>query len=110
MNIYILYEGQPNWYTANGFLSNGFFFGQHLCSHPCFMKGDLYLDRTNRIDALKKMFNVYPNNVEFVMIEVKRKEDIPGFIQNAPLFDDEYRRYETLVGRHTPEIKIEVSE
>lgn len=48
MKAWYVFEGKPEWYHANLLLENGAAPYGHLCSHPAFMPGDLWLHRPER--------------------------------------------------------------
>lgn len=48
MKAWYVYEGKPEWYHATLLLENGAAPYGHLCSHPCFMPGDLWVHRPER--------------------------------------------------------------
>ncbi len=55
MKAYIIYGGKPEWYNATLIFENGWAPFGHLCSHPCFMPGDLLLHRPERQAVLARM-------------------------------------------------------
>lgn len=55
IKAYIIYGGSPDWYNATLIFENGWAAFGHLCSHPCFMPGDLWLHRKERQDILTEM-------------------------------------------------------
>lgn len=80
MKMYFVCENQgPGWFYSYGILDNGFCFGQHVCSHPDFARGDLYFTRINRIAALRELFGVDPKTIETETIVVNSKADIPSW-------------------------------
>ena len=64
LKMFFVCDGDRDWWTCFGVLSNGFCFGQHICSSPIFAPGDLYFRRSERIEGLKEIFNINPETVE----------------------------------------------
>lgn len=78
LKIYFVcrYDG-PQWWYCFGLLSNGFKFGEHLCSDPGFAPQDLYFRCKPRIEALRQVFGVNPQTIEWELLSIKTKEDVP---------------------------------
>ena len=55
LKAWIVYGGSPEWYNATLIFENGWAAFRHLCSHPCYMIGDLIENRQRRKDVLAKM-------------------------------------------------------
>jgi hypothetical protein len=55
IKAYIIYGGSTQWWTATLVFENGWSAFSHLCSDPCFMKGDLWTRRRERQERLRKM-------------------------------------------------------
>lgn len=55
IKAYIVYGGYPNNYSASLIFENGWCAFGHFCSSPGYMPGDLWLNRPERQNALKKM-------------------------------------------------------
>ncbi len=114
MKMYFICSGEKDWWSCHGVLSNGFFFGQHICSHPNFSPGDLYSNRTNRKNALKELFGIDEDTVERELIVVNKREDLPIEILEADTEDRQkdlaplYEKYDQLVGGKQ-ESKIELT-
>src|SRR5271169_6379923 len=69
--MYFVSENRgPEWFMSYGVLSNGFCFGQHICSHPGFAPGDLYFNRLKRRTALKDIFGHEwtPDETELIVV------------------------------------------
>lgn len=101
MKIYYVCEYiMPDWYYCYGVLDNGFCFGQHVCSHPCFAPEDLLLGRKNRIKSLKEIFDLDMSECEQETIVVKSKEDVPSWWEEHSKLQDSlkpmYEKYEKL--------------
>lgn len=64
-------------YRCFGILSNGFYFGQHLCSDPSYALNDLYGHRPNRIEALHKLFGIEPATVVWKLYTCESEDDLP---------------------------------
>jgi hypothetical protein len=110
LKMYFVCEDRgPQWFYSYGILSNGFCFGEHLCSHPDFAPGDLYFRRKERIAALREMFGLDPDTLQTEgslpeMFVIKTKADIPewwGRLANTKEVQDElkplYERYRALL-------------
>lgn len=113
MKIYFVCDGADDWWVCHGVLENGFYFGQHACSHPCFAPSDLYFQRPNRISALKELFGITPDSVIPETIVIKSKDDIPvwwGAIEEGHTkFSAEYKKYKELVGGTKSSVVVEMS-
>lgn len=77
--MYFVCDGADDWWMCYGVLSNGFCFGQHLCSHPGYAASDLYHRRTERKDALKEVFGFQWEPGEGETIVVRSMADIPAW-------------------------------
>lgn len=55
IKAYIVYGGSPEWWNATLVFENGWPAFSHICSHPCFMRGDLLENRKERKRVLKAM-------------------------------------------------------
>lgn len=115
LKMYFVCEEQmPQWFVCYGILSNGFCFGQHICSHPSFAPSDLYYTRGNRIDALKKLFAIDKETIESETIVVRSKSDIPVWWEEHTKLQDSlapaYAQYKELVGDTKAKVEVEFSE
>ena len=101
MKGYFVCDGKDDWWVCYGVLENGFCFGQHVCSHPGFAPGDLYTHRPERQAALKEVFGLSPDDIEWETITVSSKDDVPvwwdehGKLQDG--LKDQYDRYHALL-------------
>lgn len=48
LKAWFVYEGSRDWLTCSMLLENGLVLFSHVCSHPGFASGDLYLHRPER--------------------------------------------------------------
>lgn len=96
LKIYYVAENRgPQWFYSYGVLSNGFCFGQHICSHPDFAPGDLLLNRSDRKEALKKIFDIEPTEDNQELFVVNTKKDIPSWwMEQEKLQDSLKEKYE----------------
>jgi len=99
---------QPSWYYCFGLLSNGFCFGEHVCSDPGFAPNDLYFNRKERIDGLQEIFSIDPKIIKPETIVVKSSADKPEWWEelcNTQSVQDklknEYKKYKEFL-----EIKV----
>lgn len=116
LKMYIVCENRgPQWFYCYGFLSNGFCFGQHLCSHPSYAFGDLYAGREKRKITLKKLFGVdYSDLPEIETTIVNSKDDVPKwwneFSEKQESLKPFYDQYNLIVDDSNPKIEVEFSE
>lgn len=115
MKIFFMCDGSRNWWTCHGFLSNGFYFGQHICSHPHFAPGDLLFTRKDRLAALSELFGVLPGVTEHETVVLRSKEDIPlawsEMVENESVqtsLKPEYEKYKAMLGGEIPISKVEI--
>ena len=115
MKIYFICDGARDWWICHGVLSNGFYFGQHICSHPHYAQGDLLFGRKDRLSALGDLFGVLPGVTEYETIILTSKDDIPTFwselVDNPDVqkeLEPQYQRYKELLGGEIPEPKVEI--
>lgn len=77
--------GSPGWYSAVLLAEDGEGLGGHLCSHECFMPGDLGILEGSRPDRHETFRQHYPNGY--------RMEFIPGDqVRTHPGLDAAYKR------------------
>lgn len=112
MKIYFLCEeSDPQWWVCHGFLSNGFCFGQHVCSNPCFAAHDLLTGRLDRKAALKEIFDISePFETETIII--RTGSDLPAFFKESdamqPKLKEAYEKYHAMLGIK-PQSNVEVT-
>jgi hypothetical protein len=110
--VYIVCVAEPSKSEAHpgtawrcfGILSNGFYFGQHLCSDPSYALGDLYAHRQKRIDALRALFGIDPRTVVWKRYTCESEADLPHWweangdpvVQEA--LQSKYREYGEMTG------------
>lgn len=66
------YSGEGDWFDCVLVLENGWAPFGHLCSHPNFAPGDLWLGRPERMAAFKKM------GIELVLQPITKDMDVPA--------------------------------
>ncbi len=98
---YICEEAGPEWWVCSGVLSNGFCFGQHICSNQFFAPHDLLLQRKKRLNALKQLFDLEPTSENQETIVVRTLEDIPSWWKDLEEKQESlrpiYKEYEELI-------------
>lgn len=113
MKMYFLCDGNADWWVCHGFLDNGFYFGQHVCSHPCFAPDDLYFRRQERVSALKEIFGIDPDQMRISAetIIIRSKDQIPDWVNNEETqkaLEPQYEKYKELLNGPIPESKVEI--
>lgn len=115
MKVFFVCDGSGDWWSCHGVLSNGFYFAQHLCSHPGFAPGDLLYTRSERLSALKELFGV-TKETESETVVVRNKNEIPAFwdalVTNEDVQRDLatfYERYKKMLGGEIPKSGIEIT-
>lgn len=108
---FICEERGREWWVCDGFLENGFCFGQHICSNPGFAPGDLFYTRVDRKYALKQMFNLkqssigddYQNGL-WETFEIRSKADVPQLYHNFITMQEglkpQYEIYKDLIEKY----------
>lgn len=55
LKAWFIYYGNPGWFHCVMIFSNGWVPFGHLCSHPNFAPGDLWIGRKERMEIVEKM-------------------------------------------------------
>jgi hypothetical protein len=114
LKMYFVCSGSDDWWTCYGVLSNGFCFGQHICSHPGFAPGDLYFNRDNRKRALLEVLGV-DETIEAETIIVRTAADKPDWLDGHKALQEGlkpiYERYSALLKgeSQTPCVELEIN-
>lgn len=104
---------REQWWSCYGVLSNGFCFGQHVCSHPIYAENDLYFQRQERIDALHNLFGFEWSKEEVETITVQSKKDIPEWWESQKELQDglqpQYEKYKEMIGESKSKVEVVTS-
>lgn len=112
LGMFFVCDGARDWWNCYGVLSNGFCFGQHICSDPGFAPGDLYFGRAERVAALRELFGVDPETIECQTIVVRTLADKPEWWDGQKALQDglapQYERYSALLKGETTAPVVEL--
>lgn len=94
LKAWLAYEGQPEWYHASFVCENGAVPYGHLCSHPCFVAGDLWTQREERQEQMRRAgFAIeLQNNGEPIHAKKLPKELLALVKAGGPAIDEFYAR------------------
>lgn len=98
----------PQWFYCVGVLSNGFHFGEHLCSAPGYAPGDLYFNRKERQRALEELFGFTWNSLETETVVVNSKADIPLWWDGLGPMQDRLKEDYDKYSKRIKELKAEL--
>ncbi len=105
--IFLCFYKRPGEWHCFGVLSNGFIFGEHLCSTSGWAPNDLYFGRPERQVALNETFGLTVEQVQKQnkIIQVASKADVPiwwakiGTKEAQSKLSAKYKKFDEIVKR-----------
>lgn len=87
LKAWFAYSGSPGWFHCTMILENGWAPWSHLCSHPNFAPGDLFIGRKERMELFKKL------GIEIDLQGIVSTDEVPKEVVEKNKDKNNYRQF-----------------